>query len=100
MLPFAFIFIGAPLIESSKKNKSLDTPLSFITSAVVGLIANLGFILAYNSLWIDNGGTEYFDIHLFILIILSFLALTKAKVGILPLLLTLAMTGAMMKFYF
>ena len=97
---FAFIFIGAPLIESSKKNKILNTPLNFITSAVVGLIANLGFILAYNSLWIDNGVTGYFDIHLFILLILSFLAITKAKVGILPLILTLALTGAMMKFYF
>ena len=67
---------------------------------MVGLIANLGFILAYNSLWIDNGVTGYFDIHLFILLILSFLAITKAKVGILPLILTLALTGAMMKFYF
>ena len=97
---FAFIFIGAPIIELSKKNKSLEIPLNFITSAVVGLIANLGFILAYNSLLSDNNGTRYFDIHLFILIILSFLAITKAKVGILPLLITLGLTGIMIKIYF
>lgn len=97
---FAFIFIGAPIIELSKKNKNLEIPLNFITSAVVGLIANLGFILAYNSLLSDNNGTRYFDIHLFILIILSFLAITKARVGILPLLITLGLTGIMIKIYF
>jgi chromate transporter len=97
---FAFIFIGAPVIELSKKNKALEVPLNFITSAVVGLIANLGYMLAYNSLWIDNGGTENFDIHLFILIVLSLLAIIKAKVGVLPLLLTLGLTGMMMKLYF
>ena len=97
---FAFIFIGAPLIELSKKNKALEIPLNFITSAVVGLIANLGYMLAYNSLWTDNGGTENFDIHLFILIVLSLLAIIKAKVGVLPLLLTLGLTGMMMKLYF
>ena len=97
---FAFIFIGAPIIELSKKNKALEIPLNFITSAVVGLIANLGYMLAYNSLWTDNNKTENFDIHLFILIILSLLALIKAKVGVVPLLLTLGLTGIMMKIYF
>ena len=97
---FAFIFIGAPIIEISKKNKSLEIPLNFITSAVVGLIANLGYVLAYNSLWVDNDSVKLFDINLLILIIFSFLAITKAKVGILPLLITLGLTGMMMKIYF
>ncbi len=97
---FAFIFIGAPIIELTKKNKALEIPLNFITSAVVGLIANLGYMLAYNSLWTDNNETENFDIHLFILIVLSLLALLKAKVGVLPLLITLGLTGIMMKIYF
>ena len=97
---FAFIFIGAPLIELTKDNKSFEIPLNFITSAVVGLIVNLGYMLAYNSLWTDNNGTKNFDIHLVILIVFSLLALTKAKVGILPLLITLALTGMMIKFYF
>jgi chromate transporter len=97
---FAFIFIGAPIIEISKKNKGLEIPLNFITSAVVGLIANLGYMLAYNSLWIDNDGVKLIDINLLLLIIFSFLAITKAKVGILPLLITLGLTGMMMKIYF
>ena len=97
---FAFIFIGAPIIELTKDNKSLEIPLNFITSAVVGLIANLGYMLAYNSLWTDNKDIERFDIHLFILIVFSLLAITKAKVGILPLLVTLGLTGMMMRIYF
>ena len=97
---FAFIFIGAPIIELTKTNKSLEIPLNFITAAVVGLIANLGYMLAYNSLWTDNNGIEYFDIHLLMLIVFSLLALTKAKVGILPLIITLGLTGMMMKLYF
>ena len=97
---FAFIFIGAPLIELTKDNKILEIPLNFITSAVVGLIVNLGYMLAYNSLWTDNNGSKNFDVHLLILIVFSLLALTKAKVGIVSLLITLALTGMMMKFYF
>ena len=57
-------------------------------------------MLAYNSLWTDNNGIEYFDIHLLMLIVFSLLALTKAKVGILPLIITLGLTGMMMKLYF
>ncbi len=97
---FAFIFIGAPIIELTKNNKSFQIPLNFITSAVVGLIANLGYLLAYNSLWINNNGSNYFDKHLLILVVLSLLALTKAKVSILSLIITLGLTGLMMKLYF
>ena len=57
-------------------------------------------MLAYNSLWTDNNGSKNFDVHLLILIVFSLLALTKAKVGIVSLLITLALTGMMMKFYF
>jgi chromate transporter len=38
---FLFIFVGAPFIESLRKNKLLSTTLSAITAAVVGVILNL-----------------------------------------------------------
>ena len=91
---------GDTIAKWTEDNKNLEIPLNFITSAVVGLIANLGYVLAYNSLWIDNNGNSYFDKHLLILIVLSLLALIKAKVGILPLIITLGLTGMMMKLYF
>lgn len=42
---FIMIFIGAPLIERSQKNKTVQAVLSLVTAAVVGVIVNLAFYL-------------------------------------------------------
>ncbi len=96
---FVFIFAGAPLIEHTKKSSSLDLPLKFITSAVVGMILNLGIFLTYKTIFLDDGSGEV-DLYLIILIFLSFLALEKGKVGMIPLLITAGLTGMMVKMYF
>ena len=96
---FIFIFAGAPLIEHTKKSTSLDLPLKFITSAVVGMILNLGIFLTYKTIFLDDGSGEI-DFYLVILIFLSFLALEKGKVGMIPLLVTSGLTGMMVKIYF
>ncbi|MFN8288086.1 MAG: chromate efflux transporter [Chitinophagales bacterium] len=38
---FAFILFGAPIVEATQENKSIKKALSFVTAAVVGVIANL-----------------------------------------------------------
>ncbi|MDB5731105.1 MAG: chromate transporter [Variovorax sp.] len=38
---FAFVFLGAPLIEKLQDNKALSGALAAITAAVVGVVANL-----------------------------------------------------------
>ena len=38
---FAFVFLGAPLIERLQDNRALSSALSAITGAVVGVVANL-----------------------------------------------------------
>jgi chromate transporter len=38
---FAFVFLGAPLIEKLQNNKALSGALAAITAAVVGVVANL-----------------------------------------------------------
>lgn len=38
---FAFVFLGAPLIERLQQNRALASSLAAITAAVVGVIANL-----------------------------------------------------------
>lgn len=43
---FAFIFIGAPIIESTQQNKWIKKILSLVTAAVVGVILNLAFYMA------------------------------------------------------
>lgn len=44
---FLFIFLGAPLIESTHGNLRFTAPLTAISAAVVGVIANLGVFFAY-----------------------------------------------------
>jgi chromate transporter len=38
---FAFVFLGAPLIERLQDNRALSGALAAITGAVVGVVANL-----------------------------------------------------------
>jgi len=45
---FFFILVGGPLIESTHGKLSLTAPLTAITAAVVGVIANLGLFFAYH----------------------------------------------------
>jgi len=43
---FIFIFVGAPLIESTQKNLKFTAPLTAITAAVVGVIVSLALFFA------------------------------------------------------
>lgn len=38
---FAFVLLGAPVVERTQENKSVKLVLGFVTAAVVGVIANL-----------------------------------------------------------
>lgn len=48
---FVFILAGGPLIESSRDDLRLTAPLTAITAAVVGVIANLALFFAVHVLW-------------------------------------------------
>jgi chromate transporter len=48
---FLFIFLGAPYIERLRHNTALAGALTGITAAVVGVIANLAFYFALNTLF-------------------------------------------------
>lgn len=50
---FILIFIGAPLIERTQENKMIQSVLSLITAAVVGVIINLAFYLGEEILFND-----------------------------------------------
>ena len=45
---FFFILVGGPLIESTHGKLDFTAPLTTITAAVVGVIANLGLFFAYH----------------------------------------------------
>lgn len=48
---FLYIFVGAPYIEHFRGNKNLSSALSGITSAVVGVVLNLGIWFSLNTLF-------------------------------------------------
>jgi chromate transporter len=51
---FIFIFLGAPYVERLRGNQTLGAALAGVTAAVVGVIANLAFYFAVNTLWRDT----------------------------------------------
>ncbi|MEW6532834.1 MAG: chromate efflux transporter [Thermodesulfobacteriota bacterium] len=48
---FLWIFLGAPYIEALRGNRSLNTAMSSITAAVVGVILNLAVWFALNTIF-------------------------------------------------
>ena len=63
---FVFIFLGAPYVERLRGNRSLSAALTGITSAVVGVIANLALYFALHTLFAATTQAEWgpFDVEL------------------------------------
>ncbi len=64
---FLWIFLGAPLIEHLRENKSVSTALSGITAAVVGVIANLALWFSMNVLFTRPGDIRSFNLPAFLI---------------------------------
>jgi chromate transporter len=56
---FVFIFLGAPLIESTHGNLKFTAPLTGIAAAVVGVILNLALFFAWHVLWPQGFGAGF-----------------------------------------
>ena len=50
---FAFIFLGAPYMESLRSNRSLSAALTAVTASVVGVILNLAIWFAIHVVWTE-----------------------------------------------
>ena len=81
---FIFIFLGAPLIETTHGNLKFTAPLTGITAAVVGVILNLAVFFAYHVLWPD-GFDSRFEWPSALLGAAALVALFRFKAGIIPL---------------
>lgn len=53
---FFFILVGAPFIESTRKNIKFSGPLNGIMAAVVGAIAQLGVSFGHQTFWPETKG--------------------------------------------
>lgn len=97
---FMFIFLGAPLIESTQKNVKLTAPLTAITAAVVGVITNLALFFAAHIFWPTQEVSLRtlsvgFDTFAFALTLLAALALFKFKSSVIKLIGIFAILGFM-----
>ncbi len=60
---FLFVFCGAPYVERLQGNKRLSGALTFVTSAVVGVILNLSIVFG-SAVFIGGQGISWFGIGL------------------------------------
>jgi len=89
---FFFILVGGPLIESTHGKLSFTAPLTAISAAVVGVIANLGLFFAYN-VFLPHGLGGSISWISIVISLLAGLALFKFQKGILPVLAGSALAG-------
>ena len=78
---FFFILVGGPLIESTHGKLGFTAPLTAITAAVVGVIANLGLFFAYHVFLPQGFGGSISWISI-IICLLAGLALFKFQKGV------------------
>ena len=89
---FFFIFLGGPFIESTHGDLRFTAPLTGITAAVVGGIANLAAFFAFHVLWpVGDGGRFAWPAALIGLA--SGIALIRYKVGIIPVVVASGVAG-------
>jgi chromate transporter len=81
---FMFIFIGAPLIESTQNNLRLSAPLTGITAAVVGVILSLALFFAQH-VFFPDASSSMLDATAVGLAILSLWLLVKKNLSIIKL---------------
>ena len=85
---FAFIFLGGPYVERLGSMPRVSAALTALTAAVVGLIFNLGVAFTRHAVWPDDTTLRW---PVALLALVAFVALTRFKAGLLP---VLAVCGA------
>ena len=89
---FIFIFVGAPLIESTQNNLKLTAPLTAITAAVVGVIVSLAVFFAQHIIW-PTGLSGNIDAVSAVAIVVAGFILFKYKPNIMLLIAIFAALG-------
>jgi chromate transporter len=93
---FLFIFAGAPLVEATRGNLKFTAPLTAITAAVVGVIANLALFFAYHVFW-PQGLDAGFDWISLLMAVTAFVALVWFKTGPISIVVAGAIAGVLAK---
>jgi chromate transporter len=89
---FLLILGGGPLVESTRGEIRFTAPLTAVTAAVVGVIANLALFFAYHVLW-PQGFDGGFDWASALIAVAALLALMRLRIGVVPVLAACAVAG-------
>ncbi|BBF84470.1 chromate transport protein ChrA [Aquitalea magnusonii] len=89
---FLFILAGGPLIERSHDSQALSAPLTAITAAVVGVIANLALFFGWQVLW-PQGWQAGPDWTALLIALAAAVALLRYKLGIIRVMAAAACCG-------
>ena len=92
---FFFILLGGPFIESTHGNLRFTAPLTGITAAIVGVIANLAVFFALRVLW-PQGLAGRFDAWSLLIGSAAALALFRFRRGVIPVVLGAALAGLLL----
>ncbi|MCT0199023.1 chromate efflux transporter [Synechococcus sp. CS-1325] len=74
---FLFILAGGPLVEASRGDIRLSGPLTAITAAVVGVIANLAVFFAGHVLWPQGMGGRFDPLALALIVLAAWLLIAR-----------------------
>jgi chromate transporter len=89
---FLFILLGAPFIETTHGQLRFTAPLTGITAAVVGVIVNLAVFFAMH-VWWPAGLNGPLDWPSVLIAVAALLALTRYKIGVIPVIVACGLGG-------
>jgi chromate transporter len=92
---FIFIFAGAPLVEATRGQRLFTAPLTAITAAVVGVIANLAVYFAIHVFWPAGVGAAV-EWRSLLIALAAGIALFGFHVGVVPVILGCGVAGLLM----
>ena len=78
---FVFILLGAPVVQKTHDNLHIKLALSFVTAAVVGVIANLGTFMAGAVLFTGVLSFQSLNLPALIWLLISIVALKRFNVN-------------------
>jgi chromate transporter len=95
---FIFILAGGPLVEATHNDLKFTAPLTAITAAVVGVIANLALFFGYHVLW-PTGWAGSFDWVSALIAIAAAIALLRYKRNVMQVIAVCAAVGLLVQLF-